>query len=547
MKLPVPVAISAIVLLLASAIVLLLLPRGCNSPWHPQVIASVAVGPPNGGYMTPTPNELLDSVENAGIRQGSLFAPQAAVQTKQALKSLYAEKYKGVVRDVAIEITADPVAVDKVNERLSFGNKEARLDAEYVDVVVTVTESRMDKKRGFVRLPEPNQPERRPLQEKFKGIVTELANRAYDPGNEKVYGDQGLYAIRTPGLRPPDEADEILKALYFYDLLSISDRADSTGAEVAKKVDLLAAAVSTEASARQRIEAVDNKNYYFGYTKWYDLLIFHRHALVDSGYQQASLAQLKESMDHLLALQPTSDSLGNYRLDGSTVTAAFYATLSLEVDAARNAADPTPLRQLLTQTGFTSKSLKKLTGWVKGNYHNANMSGEGMLAAEFKYLGTSGETPHLVGGKLLFYLAEAFLNIEDDTPDMQKARENLDNFKRVLENMRDQRAWKRNFTYYDLCYVLRAVSLAARYEFEYFDNENQAIQYLEWAQDLADKHDAKTSVDLGVNGDVSHYYFYLAHTSLAREYEWLQERIRLTLDVVPSTSEAEGATDDGKK
>jgi hypothetical protein len=85
--------------------------------------------------------------------------------------------------------------------------------------------------------------------------------------------------------------------------------------------------------------------------------------------------------------------------------------------------------------------------------------------------------------------------------------------------------WYAVFTYYDFCYVMRAVTLAARYEAAYFRNEPQANEYLTWAQQLASRVKVNPTPRLTNDKDVSNYYFLLAHSSLAREFSFLENAL----------------------
>ncbi|MCC9600730.1 hypothetical protein LOC67_09155 [Stieleria sp. JC731] len=502
------------------------------------VIASVGFNFPNGASVGP--DALIDPLAKEKIRTWVDYSSELEPKARKAIKKTYESvKY---VTSVEVHETTSPVSFTDLEKRLSADSPDRaqlRADRQYIDLTYEVTETRNPRPgKKPVRLKPPKTPELESIRQKLKLRIEDFANAAFDQTNAAIFGDSATYTSVTSDLRP-DNLDEILKALYLYDLAYISShvylpKEADVEASKERKADLLELAKKTRQSANSRLSGSDYRQ---GYAIWINLLLEHRRKQVGNVENDN---QMKLSMTEIMKLTPVveTNKLGKYRLDGSVVTLAYYAILSLEADAG----DSSALRTLLTETGFTSDVLPKLIKWNEGLYSGTSL-GSFPPEPKMKYAKGQRERDHLVGGKLLHHLAISYSRLRKDPNDPQgAARASLDDLKRVLLTMRKgelgAEGWKTEFTYYDFCYVMRALTLAAKYEFEYFANENQCTEYLDWANELSGKQQLKPTPDFSSEstGDVSIYYYHLAHTSLAREFSDLEN------DVARAIRDSQAAT-----
>jgi hypothetical protein len=328
--------------------------------------------------------------------------------------------------------------------------------------------------------------------------------------------------LRTDGL------DIILKKLYLVHLLEASRiREEDINGEIAPDVTLAMVPLKEQTDAIKGMDAVRTHDYAEGYGVWIDLLIHDRMYNVERGANPfAANGEAHEIWQKLRVAN--FDGLGfsfgprTLRFDGSVASIALFALLNLE----RSKASNSELKALFDSDSHNI--MRKITNWIEARYIAIGFKIESDARPSFVYYGEVGH--HLVGGKLNYFLCKAVI-----AGDKVEQTFYLERFKQVAGVLRGSPSakkadWNGVTTYYDYCYVMRALTLASRYEYELFDNNKpQAQQYLEWAEELlktrgGDKGDA---FDQANHADVSRYYRLLGNSAFAHEALKLHQALQL--------------------
>ena len=389
------------------------------------------------------------------------------------------------------------------------------------------------------RLPESEDPEVQKLhEEEFHKKLKENINLVRSPSSQTSPLSEGTpFKSKIYNLRP-DQKDRVLKTLYLCEVMELSKQLVEDGEKKVGPAEL-ADMISEYNKKIEYVPANDYTNtdpYLAHYTRWLNLLIEQRRAIAyGSGtFKSGPGREMIVNLCNLASGSP-DDLEARMRLDGSMVTIALYAILSLDCGRSDE-----HLSNLLDERHEQQCRLEVLLGrftkWFDKMYGN-DVGEDAMLGYETP---GSAQRAHMAGGKIMYFLARARLTMIRNQPGVHHLEKfskaevapialNLQRAKNVISKIRTKGGgkWLGIGSYYDYCYVMRSVAIASHYEWM-IGNRRQAGEYLDWAKELNEihgkaKNEPKLDDVTSDNSDVSNYYRLLANSAYLRQCTYIYQ------------------------